>query len=106
MSTPFDDVQASALHNRTQVINAVEEHISELELHLGAFPGPYDPLNGAVYIRWERLAMNWIGRVTGNLEAFKLSGLLPPEQYDRLKLRAMAKINHMMTHMVMTGGRQ
>jgi hypothetical protein len=102
---PFRAVKTAATDNREQVINVLTEHIGELELHLGQFPGPYDPLNSRIYIRWERLAMSWIGRVTGMLAAFQLLGVLSPEQYERLKLKATAAINHLMTKMVMEGRR-
>lgn len=104
--SPFTDVKTAAAETREQVINIIEDHIASLELHLGEFPGPYDALNSQVYIRWERMAMSWIGRVTGMLQAFKLLGVVTPEQHERLKVRATAAISHLMTRMVTEGRRK
>lgn len=102
-TTPFEDVQATALYNRTQVINMLEGHIAELELHLGEMPNPSDPINGRKYIKWERLGMSWIGEVKGQLELAQLVGVITPEQYQRLKQRAMAAITHLTAQIVMNG---
>lgn len=103
--TPYDDVKAKAVANREQVIRMVEEHIGELELHLGEMPNPKDPVNSRVYIKWERVGMSWIGQVKGQLEMAQLFGWLTPEEYQRLKRRAMAAITNLMAKMVMSGGR-
>jgi len=104
-TTPFTDVKTSLLYSREQVINLMESHIAELELHLGARPTADDALNGALYVRWERLGMSWIGEVKGGLELAQLVGLIQPEQYQRLKHRAMAAITHLSAQVMMGGQR-
>ena len=97
---PFKTLPIVGLQNRTQVINVTEERIAGLEYCLGKFPGPYDPLNGNVYIRWERKVMTWFGRVTERLAVLQELGVLPPEQASRLKLRAMAAVTNMTAKIV------
>ena len=58
MADPFSEVEVARLATREQVVNLLEETIGELQSALGQFPGPYDPLNGAVYVRWERVTMS------------------------------------------------
>ena len=103
MGDPFKEVKVTALENQTQVINVIEEHIRELELHLGEMPNPSDPVNSPRYIRWERLGMSWIGEVKGQLELSKLLGVITPEQHKRLHVRALAAITHLTAQMVMQG---
>lgn len=104
-NTPYDDIKQTALYSREQVINVLDGHIADLELHLGEMPNPKDPINGRKYIRWERYGMSWIGEVKGSLEMAKLVGLITAEQYQRLKLRAYAAITRLTAKMVMEGPR-
>jgi len=88
------------IRNREQAINLIDEHINALDQHLSEFPGPYDPLNGAVYIKWERNAFSWIGQISGLLKAFKLMGVIPQEVYSAMKVRAQGKIQALMTRAI------
>jgi len=99
------DLPISRLENLEQAINTVEAHIRSYEQHLGAFPGPYDPVNGIPYILWERRAMIWLGRVSERIAVLRELGVLPPEQAERLKTAAFGVINRATAQMVM-GGRQ
>ena len=105
MADPFKDLPIVGLKNREQVINVMEARIDSFEEHLGSYPGPYDPLNGVVYILWERRAMLWLGRVSERLQVLQELSVLPPEQAARLKNRAMALINQA-TASVQLGTRQ
>lgn len=89
----FDDLKVFGLENRTQVVNRMEERINSFEEQLGAYPGPYDPLNGNVYIQWERKTLLWLGRVSERLACLQELNVMPPEQAQRLKIKAMALIN-------------
>jgi len=83
------------LDSREAVIRVFEEHLSQFEVIINIdYPGPYDPLNGNVYIRWERRVLIWLGRVTGELEILRLLEAVPPEIAVRLLKRA--------THLITT----
>lgn len=93
MSDQLSDLRVSRIDNRDQIINLIDHAISKLESYLGEWPGPYDPLNGNVYIRWERRAFIWIGVVQGMLNAYRSVGVLPPEHALSLESRAKAAIS-------------
>jgi len=98
---PFSELKIVGIKNREQVVNIMEARINSLEECLGEFPGPFDPLNGNIYIRWERRALLWIGRVSERLACLQEFGVLPPEQAVRLKVRAMSLINRVTEKTIM-----
>ncbi len=102
----FGEIQLHALKSPEELIRIVDERLDEFERIISHFPGTYDPLNGAVYIRWERKAMMWLGRVSGNLEALGWLQVMKPEVAERLKVRAHAIMNQAMESIMMQGGRQ
>jgi hypothetical protein len=99
----LEDLGISTLDHRGQIVRVIEDHLRSLKDHLGEMPRSRDPLNGAVYVAWERRAMTWVGRLTGVLELAQLTGLLTPEQFQRLKHQGMAAITHLTAEVVMHG---
>ena len=81
------------LESPESVVTVCEAKIAELQEHLDDFPGPYEPLNGSVYIVWERRAMMKIGIVQGWVAALSAIRVLPFEVGERLKHRALGIIN-------------
>jgi hypothetical protein len=98
---PFEHLRLVGVQNREQVIKLLEERIGNFEAHMGAYPGPYDPLNGTRYIVWERKAMLWLGKVAERLQVYQELSVLPPEQAARLKIRALAVINRATSQIIM-----
>ena len=101
----FAEIQLQAIKSPDELIRLVDERLDTFEKIINNFPGPYDPLNGSVYIRWERKAMMWLGRVSGNLESLGWLQVMKPEVAERLKVRAHAIMNKAMEAIVMRGGR-
>ena len=102
---PFALIQQEQLRTREQVINMIEDHIVSLRDQLGKFPGPMDAVNSKAYVKWERLTMSWIGRVTEALSMARMLNLLPPEQAERLHVKATGAINYLMVKMITEGNR-
>jgi len=81
------------LDSPESIVRVCETKIDELQKHLDAFPGPYEPLNGTEYIVWERRAMMKMGIAQGWVAALAAIKVLPFEIGERLKHRAVGVIN-------------
>lgn len=104
---PFSSIiPGVTIDSREGVIKVFEEHLDVFERIISdEFPGPYQPLNGNPYIRWERKMMMWLGRVSGELAMLEILRVLTPEQGQFLKTRAMSMISRATAKAAMEGGR-
>lgn len=101
MSDDFLDVRQAAVLNREQLVRLIEQEIDALRLRIADYPGPHSPLNGELYIVWERRVMMDIGGVQKLLKAFRALDLLPAELAIRLQTSAMAVLNQAMAQIAM-----
>jgi len=101
----FGAAETPVLETREQAINLVKEHIAALDLQLDAYPGPYDPVNSAVYLKWERMLMCWIGRVTESLCWMRALEIVSPEIVAKLEQQAQMKITSASAKMILEGRR-
>jgi hypothetical protein len=89
------------LTSKEGVVNYMSERIARFEEQIGKRPDYRDPLNADAFQRWRDLCLVWLGRVA---EATSLLGslqLLPPDEAQRLKLKALALINRAQEAVVM-----
>lgn len=105
---PLQALQANiTVSSREGVIKVFEEHLDRFEEIIDKeYPGAYNPLNGNVYIRWERKLMMWLGRVSGELAMLQVLQVVRPEEGQKLKERALSMINRATAKAMMEGRRQ
>jgi len=99
------DFLYGSIENRDQAINRVESRIDRLNRHLDQYPGPYDPLNGIVYVSWERRGLLWTGDISGRLAVLGALKVVPWEQAEKINASAKAAISRA-TAKIMIGVRE
>lgn len=104
---PFSSIiPGVTIDSREGVIRVFEEHLDTFERIISSeYPGPYQPLNGNPYIRWERRMMLWLGRISGELAMLEILQVLTPEQGQFLKARAQSMISRATAKATLEGGR-
>lgn len=95
-------LETFTVSSKEGAMKVFEEDLLEFETLLGS-PAPSDPLNGMVYVRWERKVMMYLGRVDGSLALLRLLGVFTPEQSKRLMLRATSALTRAMVQVQMQG---
>ena len=97
---PFSPATLPPAENSEQAVNLLEARLLAFEAHLELWPGPYDPLNGVVYINWERRALLWLGRVSERIAVYEELEVLPVAAASRFKIAAMGAVNRALSTII------
>lgn len=98
---PILDPPVLNLNTKEERLNRLIDKVDNFERHLGAYPGAYDPLNGTVYIIWERKAMIWLGRISESISLHQEMDIIPVELGQKLKNRVLGIINQIQAKIIM-----